>query len=206
METKALRELAEIRTGYPFREGVERVPKGGCVLIQAGNIDGVAGDMAGLPTRITAPANFREHALRFGDVLMVARGPRNDAATFTWSGGEAVAASHIIILRTEGRITIPDYLTWFLNLPRTQAKIRAMRSESSVPFVAVEALGRLKIEVPSIEVQKKIAEVQKLSAREQRLLEEIRTRRRVLVDGLLMGAVSSDQLSATNEQNSKGKK
>jgi restriction endonuclease S subunit len=125
-------------------------------------------------------------------VLLIARGPRNDAATFTWGGGEAVAASHLMILRTEGRIAFPDYLTWFLNLPATQAKIRAMRSESTVPFVAVEALGRLRVPVPSIEVQNKIAGVQKLSTREQRLFEEIKGRRRVLVDGLLMQAVRGE--------------
>ena len=193
MATKSLRELAEIRTGYPFRGGVERVREGGCLLVQAGNIDGEAGDMTGPPARITAPANFREHVLHYGDVLMIARGPRNDAATFTWSGGEAVAASHIIILRTEGRIAFPDYLTWFLNLPKTQAKIRAMRSESTVPFVAVEALGRLRVPVPSIELQNKISGVQKLSTQEQRLMEEIRERRRGLVDGLLMGAVRGER-------------
>jgi hypothetical protein len=193
MATKALRELAQIRTGYPFRGGVERVREGGCLLVQAGNIDGEAGDMTGTPTRITAPANFREHVLHYGDVLMIARGPRNDAATFTWSGVEAVAASHIIILRTEGRIAFPDYLTWFLNLPRTQAKIRAMRSESSVPFVAVEALRRLRVLVPSMELQNKISGVQKLSTKEQRLMEEIRARRRVLVDGLLTDAVRDER-------------
>jgi hypothetical protein len=195
MRTKALRELAEIRTGYPFRGGVDRVREGGCLLVQAGNIDGEAGNLAGEPTRIAKPANFRTHVLHYGDVLLVARGPRNDAATFTWGGGEAVAASHLTILRTQGKLAFPDYLTWFLNLPATQGKIRAMRSESSVPFVAVEALGRLRVPVPSIELQKNIAGVQKLSAQEQRLMEEIRARRRVLVDGLLSEAVRCETIN-----------
>ncbi len=189
MQTEALRELAEIRTGYPFRGGVDRVREGGCLLVQAGNIDGKAGDLTGEPTRIARPANFREHVLHYADVLLIARGARNDAATFTWGGGEAVAASHLMILRTEGRIAFPDYLTWFLNLPATQAKIRAMRSESTVPFVAVEALGRLRVPVPSIELQNNIAGVQKLSTQEQRLLGRIREQRRVLIDGVLQEAV-----------------
>jgi hypothetical protein len=192
MQTKPLRELAAIRTGYPFRGGVDRVREGGCLLVQAGNIDGQAGDLTGEPTRIATPSNFREHVLHCADVLLIARGPRNDAATFTWAGGEAVAASHLMILRTEGRFASPDYLTWFLNLPPTQAKIRAMRSESTVPFVSVEALERLRVPVPSIELQNNIAGVQKLSTQEQRLLEQIRTRRRVLVDGLLVQAVGRE--------------
>ncbi len=189
MQTKPLRELAEIRTGYPFRGGVDRVPEGGCLLVQAGNIDGEAGDLTGEPTRIATPSNFREHVLHYADVLLIARGPRNDAATYTWGGGEAVAASHLMILRTPGRISFPDYLTWFLNLPKTQAKIRAMRSESTVPFVSVEALGRLRVPVPSIETQNNVAGVQKLSTQEQRLMEQLRQQRRVFVDGMLMEAV-----------------
>ena len=197
MPIRSLSELASIRTGYPFRGGVERVREGGCLLVQAGNIDGEAGDMTGELTRITAPVNFREHVLHIGDVLIIARGHRNDAATYTRTKGEVVAASHIIILRAEGRIAFPDYLTWFLNLPETQAKIRAMRSESSVPFVAVEAIGRLRIPAPSNELQNKIAGVQKLSAKEQRLMEEIRTRRRALIDGLLMGSVRGERGGGT---------
>ncbi|HOX01792.1 MAG TPA: restriction endonuclease subunit S [Candidatus Paceibacterota bacterium] len=189
MQTKALRELAEIRTGYPFRGGVDRVPEGGCLLVQAGNIDGEAGDLTGEPTRIVTPSNFREHVLHFADVLLIARGPRNDAATYTWGDGVAVAASHLMILRTAGRISFPDYLTWFLNLPATQAKIRAMRSESTVPFVSVEALGRLRVPVPSFDAQNAIAGIQKLSTQEQRLMEQLRRQRRVYVDGLLMEAV-----------------
>ena len=192
MHTQALRDLAEIRTGYPFRSGVDRVREGGCWLVQAGNIDGQAGGLTGEPTRIARPGRFLEHVLHEGDVLMIARGPRNDAATFTWAGGEAVAASHVMILRTEGRLASPDYLTWFLNLPATQAKIRAMRSESSVPFVAVEVLGRLRVPMPSIAVQNRIAGVRKLSMREQILLQRIRERRRALIDGLLQEAVRAE--------------
>lgn len=189
IQTKALKELAEIRTGYSFRGAAERVSEGGCLLVQAGNIDGEAGDLTGEPARIATPPNFAEHALHYAEVLLIARGPRNDAATYTWDTGGALAASHLMILRPARRISFPDYLTWFLNLPATQAKIRAMRSESTVPFVSVEALGRLRVPVPSDEVQNAIAEIQKLSTQEQRLMEQIRRQRRVLVDGLLMEAV-----------------
>jgi hypothetical protein len=188
MLTKPLRELVEIRTGYPFRGGVVRVSEGGCLLVQAGNIDGEAGDLTA-NRRDRDTTEFPEHVLHCEDVLLIARGRGTMPPRSPGQRREAVAASHLMILRTEGQIAFPVYLTWFLNLPATQAKIRAMRSESSVPFVAVAALGQLRVPMPSIKVQKDIAGVQKLSAREQRLVKEIRTRRRVLVDGLLMAAV-----------------
>jgi type I restriction-modification system DNA methylase subunit len=69
---------------------------------------------------------------------------------------------------------------------------RVKRRLARERFEAVEAMGRLQVPVPSIEVQNTIARVQKLSAKEQRLMEEIRRRRCVLVDGLVMGAVRRD--------------
>ncbi|PWU09503.1 MAG: hypothetical protein C5B50_27380 [Verrucomicrobia bacterium] len=189
---KLLCELAEVRTGYPFRGGVDRVREGGCLLVQAGNIDSEAGGLVGEPARIERPGNMEDHALRGGDVLMVGRGPRNDAAAFTWERTDVLAASYLIVVRAKGSVHA-GFLNWFLNLPATQARIRAMRSESTVPFVAVEALRRLRVPVPSAEVQEKVAKLHELNMREQELLRKIGERRRVLMDALLKQAVGVEQ-------------
>ena len=58
-----------------------------------------------------------------------------------------------------------------------------------MPFVPMAALAGLEVPVPSMEVQNTIVCIDRLKLREQELLDEIRARRRVLVDGLMMGAV-----------------
>jgi hypothetical protein len=186
-----LAEIANVRTGYPFRGGVRAEPAGGCLLVQAGNIDADTGEVAGELVRIAAPPGAQEHVLRYGDVVMVGRGVRNVAATFVRSEMPAIAAAHLMVLATTGRLGGPEFLTWFLNLPRTQARIQSLQSGSSVAFVPVQALESLEVPLPSMAMQKKIVEIQRLRAQEERLLGEIRGRRRVLVDGLLMEAVTS---------------
>lgn len=189
MPTQPLRELARVRTGYPFRGGVRMEPTGKCLLVQAGNIDADTGEVAGELMQIATPPTAQEHFLRYGDVVMVGRGVRNGAAAFIKSEMPAVAAAHLMVLATEGKTGLPEFLTWFLNLPRTQARLRSLQSGSSVPFVPVEALESIEVPVPSLQLQKRIVEIQRLRAQEERLVGEIRSRRRALLDATLREAI-----------------
>jgi hypothetical protein len=192
MPTKPLRELAEIRTGYPFRGGVRAEPAGGCLLVQAGNIDADTGEVAGELMRIATPPGAQEHVLRYGDVVMVGRGVRNVAAAFVRSEMPTIAAAHLMVLATMESLGGPEFLAWFLNQPRTQARIRSLQSGSSVPFVPVAALESIEVPLPSVAMQKKIVEIQRLRAQEERLLGEIRSRRRTVMDATLRQAVWRD--------------
>src|SRR5208283_536149 len=186
---KKLGEICEIRTGYPFRGRIERVEGGNCRLVQMGDVRANAGDVSDVQSHIVVPGGPGKHVLHYGDVLFVGRGMRNEAATFVGDGGNVIAAPHLFVLRPKDDLAFPDYLTWFLNLPETQEQIRAMRRGSAVPFVPMSTFANLEVPLPSIEMQNHIAGLQKLSLQEQNLLGQIRERRRVLIDGLMIEAV-----------------
>lgn len=186
---KKLGEIAEIRTGYPFRGRIERADGGNCRLVQMGDVRASTGDVADVQARVVLPQGPGKHVLHYGDVLFTGRGMRNEAATFAGESGDVIAAPHLFVLRTQGRVAFPDYLTWFLNLPETQEQIRAMRRGSAVPFVPMTTFAKLEVPLPSIEMQNHIAGIQRLSLQEQNLLGQIRERRRVLIEGLSMEAV-----------------
>ena len=194
---KKLGQICEIRTGYPFRGRIERVEAGNCRLVQMGDVRASAGEVTDVQAQVVAPGGPGKHLLHYGDVLFTGRGVRNEAATFVGDGGNVIAAPHLFVLRTDGGVAFPDYLTWFLNQPETQEKIRAMRRGSAVPFVPMSAFAALEVPLPSIEMQNHIAGIQKLSLQEQTLLGQIRERRRVLIDGLMLEAVRRGQ---TNQQ------
>lgn len=187
---KQLDELAEIRTGYPFRGRIARIESGGCRLVQMGDVQADAAEVVHDLAHVEAPPNWQKHVLHHGNVLFVGRGIRNDAATFAGETGDVIAAPHLFVLRARSeRLASPDYLTWFLNLPETQERIRSFRSGSAVPFVPMEAFSRLAVPVPSIEIQKRVVGIQRLCQHEQQLLAQIRERRRTLMDGLMLEAV-----------------
>jgi hypothetical protein len=194
---KKLGQICEIRTGYPFRGRIERVEAGNCRLVQMGDVRASAGDVADVQTRVALPEGPGKHVLHYGDVLFIGRGVRNEAATFVGDVSNVVAAPHLFVLRPKSDLAFPDYLAWFLNLPETQEKIHTLRSGSAVPFVPMSAFAALEVPLPSIEMQNHIAGIQKLSLQEQTLLGQIRERRRVLIDGLMLEAVRRGQ---TNQQ------
>jgi len=196
---KRLGELAEIRAGYPFRGRIERVESGSCRLVQMGDVRADTAEVGNDLPHVAAPPNWQKHVLHDADVLFVGRGLRNDAAMFVGKAGDVIAAPHLFVLRAKGSFAWPDYLTWFLNLPETQERIRSVRSGSSVPFVPMEAFARLEVPLPSMEMQKHIAGIQRLCLQEQRLLDQIRVRRRVLIDGLMRQAVRRETNNCPKE-------
>jgi hypothetical protein len=92
-------------------------------------------------------------------------------------------------MRCDGRSVSAEYLGWYLNLPETRELIKKVRGGSAVPFIPMAALAGLEVPVPSMEVQNTIVCIDRLKLREQELLEEIRARRRELVDGSMRQAV-----------------
>lgn len=186
---KRLGELAEIRMGYPFRGRVERVESGGCLLVQMGDVRADSLEVAPHLAHVEAPANWEKHVLNPGDVLLVARGLRNDAAMFVGEALKVIAAPHLFVLRANSSVARAEYLTWLLNQSATQTKIRSIRAGTDIPFVPLEALSLLRVPLPSLELQSRLASIRRLSRQEQELLEQISERRRLLIDATIREAV-----------------
>jgi hypothetical protein len=97
-----------------------------------------------------------------------------------------------MVLGLGGNAELAEFLGWFLNLPETQARLRSFHSGSSVPFVPVGAVESLEVPVPSRALQRKIVKLQVLRAVDQRLVEDIQQRRRVMIDTVLRLAVERE--------------
>jgi hypothetical protein len=192
-----LGNIAAIRTGYPFRGKIERVEgdERACGLVQMGDVSGGTGEVRGKLARVKPPSNWEKHRVVLGDVVFVARGERNAAAVLVREADEVIAAPYLYVLHLKEGAALPGYVAWFLNLRETQEKMRKVRAGSSVPFVPIGGLAGLEIPLPGIEVQRKIAEVHRLSMQEQGVWEALKERRRELVEGRLREAVRRE----TNE-------
>ena len=182
---KSLQEFTEIRTGFPFRERPVRVASGGCGLVQMGDLDTVTGWVKPNLERVEPPSNWESHRLRVGDVLLASRGERNDAAQFS-GDVEAVAAAHLLVIRLKPDCGVhPFFLAWFLNRPKTQARLRVVRSGTNIPFLPVDTLRLFEIPVPSNELQHHMVHLHQLSLQEEKLVQQIQVRRRELMAGLM---------------------
>jgi hypothetical protein len=181
---KLLKDIAEIRSGFPFRKKPERVESGGCCLVQMRNVDRSLGEINGNLEMVKAPDNWKDQRLQSGDVLFTARGQTNGAGVFASNVSNAIAASTLLVLRPRD-LVFPSYLAWYLNLPHTRERLQSMQAGSSIPFIPIDELGKLTIHLPPMELQRKIVDLVLLGQEEQVLMEMLRRKRLALIEGAI---------------------
>lgn len=166
---RAIHDVSNVQSGYPFRARVLPEPGGDIAVIQIRDVEQQTWNS---PERVLWVSNcnqrFDKYALAPGDVLFQSRGTRNVAIEFPVSM-RATPASGMYYLRPDMTKIEPAYLAWCINHPRSQQAIRDAARGSHIAFVSKSDLGAIKIPVPSLEAQRQILEVVRLRAREREL-------------------------------------
>ncbi len=88
-----------------------------------------------------------------------------------------IIPSHFVVIRTDSRQILPEYLNWFLNEDRVQQELHQNLSSTMIGTVKPKVYACLEIDLITLEEQKKIAELYKLSKKELRLLEQMRVQK-----------------------------
>jgi len=69
---KSLGELAEIRTGYPFRGRIDREEDGNCLLVQMGDVRAGVAEVTDVQARVSLPEGPGKHSLKLGTFYLLA--------------------------------------------------------------------------------------------------------------------------------------
>ncbi len=135
----------------------------------------------------------REGIVRAGDVLLRAKGSPHYALYIEEPKRLAVAASQFFILRVNGqnrliepKKLLPSYLAWYLNQSPVQYHLNRCSAGTSIKIVNKRAVSEIPIEIPPIDIQKKIVSVYNLSVREKELLTRIQQAKEKLIAAKLL--------------------
>lgn len=162
-------KVASVATGMTKREKIGSA-SGNSVLVQMGDILPSGTLVIDQERRIKLSSEMDRYVVGEGDVLFRGKGAGIAAAVVPSGCPSLVAAAPIIILRPNRSLIEPGYLAWAISSP---AAVRHyMLTARSVGMLTVGAteLGTLKIQVPSIETQRAVAELVSLMRREAELL------------------------------------
>jgi len=173
-----LSELSNIQTGIfikPFEQG-------NLLYLQSKHFDEKGNLIQSTQPNAWISNNQERHLLKNGDILFAAKGPKNFATLYQDMGTRAVASTSFFVLRIKHNIISPQYLTWFLNCPRTQTILKNQAVGTSIPSISMEVLKNLEIKVPSLQTQNAILEITKLRLREKKLNKKIKTLRDSIID------------------------
>lgn len=166
-----LADLASIRSGYQFRGGLkDETPDTEPVRVMQIKYVEVGNFLPNEVESVRPRKNVEAYAVKQGDVLFLGRGRRFGAT--------------LVDVPVEG--VTPAYLTWFLNHPETQAALMSLAHKTNIPVISRSVVEELEVDVPSLETQNQIAQLDQLHRREQKLAQELIEKRVQWMDALTL--------------------
>jgi hypothetical protein len=154
-----LSSLARIRTALVFRSHAPKEAQDGNVRALA--IRDVVGakplHWSALP-KITLEETHLGHCLEPGDVVIPSRGDYYKAWLFEGASDPVFPLGQLNVITPTSQLDA-QYLVWYLNSTKAQAQISYLLTGTNIKALTKSALLKLDIELPTIDEQKKIAEI-----------------------------------------------
>jgi hypothetical protein len=187
-----LADIADIRTGFPFRTKVVPAADGTLAVVQMKDVDESAGLIPEKCVRIEdEPRLYQRHLLELGDVLLQSRGHKFPAVLFD-KPLHAVAALGLVVIRPKGSVD-SGYLCWVLNHPRIRDALRGVARGTYVPFLARADLEEIQVPVPPRETQGRLVEIDRLRRQEARLVALLADKSELFMDSTVWSAAESNK-------------
>ncbi len=183
-----LADLTRILTGYTFRTRIEDDPGGSFRVIQGKDVRSDCSLNIENLTPIHLPDRSYsdpEKWVKSGDVLLMTRGDYNYAVFIDVTLPPTVTQNSFCTLRVlDDERIYPDYLATILNQPALQARLKSLRSGSSIANITLGALKEIEIPVPPLHLQAEIVHLAQAIRREKSLADQIHVARLRQLDAL----------------------
>ena len=196
MQYTELDNLAQIRSGYPFRGSVRHDPAGDIRVLQIRDLRQAETLNAKALSQVMAPDHHSAHLLRPDDIVIPARGDHRKAVSFTLTV-PTIPSSHLHTIRVTSSDVLPGYLCWALNQPEPQHAMRNEARGTAMPLLTRRSLGTTKIPVPTLATQRRIIELHELWQREQTLTQQLLTNREHMLCGMIQQLLNIEQAATT---------
>jgi hypothetical protein len=164
-----LRKLATVLSGVTMKESAD----GRGRLMRLSNLSDIK--IGRIPQLLQGdvPEVARAQSIQDGDLIVAARGAATDVCTACESVLGAFVSLDLYLVRPNlGKID-PHYLYAFLTLPATQATFATGKQGSSLARLPKDALETLKVPVPAMDLQRKIAGLAGSFEQESKLLKKL---------------------------------
>lgn len=189
MKTK-LKNIASVQMGYSFRTRLEPDNAGNVAVIQMKDLTDDSVDRQNI-TFIELNDLKEHHKVEQNDLVLRSRGQTNTAALVNINLGSSVVAAPLLRIRIERDSILPAYLCWFINQPSSQAFIQSKATGTAMRMVGKSVIDDLEVVIPPVDIQKRIATLERLSSQEQRLMSELSIKKRQLMNGVLINLVTT---------------
>jgi restriction endonuclease S subunit len=186
-----LKDIADIRSGYPFRRGIEASKDGKYRIVQIKDVAGV-GELDEHELVRTDIDDVRpDQLVRPGDVLFGSRGSRKHALAVRKVPENTVFSYQVFAIKM-GHAVVPEYLSWYINQQSAQRYIEENSMGSYVTTISKKTLGDMEIAVPPVKVQERIVGIARLFEKEKTLVGKIEELRTLLIEASLLAVTNRE--------------
>lgn len=158
-----LGDLAEIQLGRAFKTAVKDLGESGdASLIQIGDLNAGNADKPHLLPSVKLEDVDYKYIVESGDILLPLRGAKIRAYIHDVITDKPVITSNqVAIIKCREPLIDAYFVCWYLNTPEVANYIAKTNEGSNIQKISSSLVRSLVINVPSIEVQQKIAAVYK---------------------------------------------
>lgn len=177
LQERRLGELGELTTGFQVRSAISDVPEAPHQLITIGDVGDEGIDFSRL-ARMDLGSRIWRYALNPGDLLLRSRGANYKSAVVPMLDAPTVATAPMYVLRLQVDHVLPEFLVWWINRDETQEQLASEARGSYIPTVSRESFANLKVPIPPLDLQGRIADMEGLRRDERNLMHRVEELRR----------------------------
>ena len=190
MQMCQLKNIASIRSGYLFRGKIEADPAGQYRVLQIGDIKPDTSLAPQSLVRVNLPDVRPSHLVAANEVVFISRGTRKGAVAMMEPIANVIATAQLFVLHPDPTV-LPEYLAWYLNQRTAQQYIEEHSTGTNVSLITIEALGKLPVQLPSLDLQQRLVTIHKLALREKHLLAQIQAKQQTLIERTLLNTLAA---------------
>jgi len=125
------------------------------------------------------------HLLRDGDILFVGKGNRLFSWCFADNGYPAIASSAFFVIRPDVRVIVPEYLAAILNSAQSKSVFLQIGGGTNIFSIRKSELDAFQVPLPSLDKQKRIAELAQLHQQEIDVVQQLITQKKNLYNAII---------------------
>lgn len=171
---KELNKIADIVSGYTFRESIQNDPNGEISVLQAKNVS-LSKDITSTEelVKVSSHSIRTPLFLEYNDVILVSRG--SGAGTFKSNvfntyDNNVVSSSSVYVIRIKDPMVLPKFVSLYLNSEVGQRKLQKIVSGAVIQTILLKNLTDFKIPIPPIHIQKSIIALQENVQEQERIM------------------------------------
>jgi len=182
-----IKQLATVQMGYSFRSRLEASRVGEVAVIQMKDLLQDNTVSCKKLVKIEMETVKEHHLAQKGDLVFRSRGQITTAAILLEDPGKAVVAAPLFRIRiTNPDKILPEYLNWYISQRDAQIFLASRAKGTVQKMISKQAIENLEVYLPTLEQQKNIVELAKLSARERAILGTLSEKREQYISTVLM--------------------